>query len=58
MTFLVHYLRCSPMSQRMKANKESLEHLAPRVHKLAEFLCAPIGEGDTKEQDRRDQLGR
>ena len=44
------------MSQRTKANKETIESLAPRVKKLAEVLLAPIVEGDTKEQDRRKKL--
>ena len=33
-----------------------MESLAPRVKTLAEQLCGPIPEGDTKEQKRREKL--
>ena len=49
MTLLVHYPRCSPVSQKMKENKDAIESLAPRVRTLAESLCAPGSEDDTKE---------
>jgi hypothetical protein len=43
--------------QRMKANKQAIESLAPRVKVLAESLCAPVSEGDTREESRRKALG-
>ena len=55
---IVHYPQCLQKSQRMKANNQAIESLAPRVKTLAESLCTPISEGDTKEQDRRMKLER
>jgi len=40
----------------MKANKEAIELLAPRVKALAELLCTPVSEGDIKEEHRRNIL--
>ena len=45
-------------SQRTKANNQTIESLAPRVKALAELLCAPVSEGDVKEQERRKKLGQ
>ena len=42
----------------MKANKQSIESLAPRVKALAELLCTPAPEGDVREKSRRDTLER
>ena len=42
--------------QRTKANKQAIESLAPRVKALAELLCAPVPQGDAKEQERRKRL--
>ena len=42
--------------QRMKANGQIIESLAPRVKGLAELLCAPVPEEDIKEQERRKGL--
>ena len=42
----------------MKANKQSIESLAPRVKALAELLCTPAPEGDTREKSRRNNLER
>lgn len=42
----------------MKENKETIESLAPRVRTLAESLCTPVFEGNTKEQYRRKKLER
>ena len=55
---LLHFVRPTILtaSQRMKENNQAIESLAPRVKRLAELLCAPIVEGDTKEQDRRNKL--
>jgi hypothetical protein len=44
------------MSQRMKENEDAIGSLAPRVKTLTESLRAPISEGDTKEQHRREKL--
>ena len=48
-------LRCP---QRTKANRQTIESLAPRVKELAERLCEPVGEGDVKERERRTRLER
>ena len=40
----------------MKANKQAIESLAPRVKELAEKLCEPVGEDDIKERERRTRL--
>jgi hypothetical protein len=40
----------------MKANKQAIEVLAPRVKMLAEVLCTPTCEGDTREESRRKTL--
>lgn len=50
--------RCSSLSQRTAANAEAIESLAPRVEALAESLCTPVSEGDTKEESRRRILER
>ena len=42
----------------MKANKESIESLAPRIKSLAESLCVPGSEDDIKEKSRRKVLER
>ena len=42
----------------MKANKRSIESLAPRVKALAELLCTPAPEGDVREKSRRGTLER
>ena len=44
--------------QRTKANKQAIESLAPRVKALAESLCTPVSEGDTREESRRKALER
>ena len=49
----VRHLR---VPQQTKANTREIESLAPRVRVLAESLCAPISEGDTKEGSRRRDL--
>ena len=43
-------------AQRTKANREAIEALAPRVKALAESLCAPVSEGDAREESRRKTL--
>ena len=40
----------------MKANKQAIESLAPRVKALAETLCKPASEGDMNERERRQKL--
>jgi len=45
-------------AQQTKANKQMIESVAPRVKALAELLCAPVSEGDAKEQERRKELER
>ena len=42
--------------QQTKANNQAIESLAPRVKLLAESLCAPVSEGDIKEESRRKIL--
>ena len=42
----------------MKANKRSIESLAPRVNALHELLCTPALEGDVREKSRRGALER
>ena len=44
------------VSQRTRANEQTIELLAPRVKALAESLCAPVSQGDAKEQERRKDL--
>ena len=50
------YLQCSQALRPMKANKQAIESLAPRVKALAESLCKPVSEGDTRERERRQKL--
>ena len=53
------YLQFSPALQRMKANKQAIESLAPRVKALAESLCKPVSEGvAARERERRQNLER
>jgi len=40
----------------MRADKQAMESLAPRVTALAELLCAPVPQGDANEQERREEL--
>ena len=40
------------------ANRRALESLIPRVEMLAESLCAPVSEGDFREESRRKTLAR
>jgi len=40
----------------MKANKQAIESLAPRVKALAKLLCKPVSEGDVDERERRQKL--
>ena len=42
--------------QRMKANKQSIESLEPRIKALYESLCEPVPEGDITEKSRREVL--
>ena len=44
------------MFQRMEANKQAIDSLAPRVKALSASLCTPVSEDDFKEQERRKQL--
>ena len=55
---IVDYLRCSWVHKRTKANKQSIETLAPRIDALAESLRAPVPKGDIREQSRRKVLER
>ena len=57
-SFCVCHSRCSKGHQRTKANKQSIESLAPRICALAESLCAPVPKGDIREQSRRNVLER
>ena len=50
------YPQCSQAPQQMKANKQAIESLAPRVRTLAESLCKPVFEGDEGERERRQKL--
>jgi len=54
--FLIGYPQSLQVPQRMKANKQAIESLAPRVKKLAESLCKPVSEGDVDERKRRQKL--
>ena len=44
--------------QRMGANKQAIESLAPRIKHLSEMLCAPIAKDDAEEEARRRELER
>jgi len=44
--------------QRTKANKQTIESLAPRVKALADLLCSPVSEDDIEEESRRNILER
>ena len=46
------------VSQRTRGNEQAIESLAPRVEALSKLLCAPVSEGDAKEQERRKKLER
>ena len=46
----------SQAPQRTKANTQAIELLAPRVKALADSLCAPVSEGDIREELRRKAL--
>ena len=50
--------KCSQAHQQMKANKESIVSLTPRVKALAELLCVPASEGHVMEKSRRSILER
>ena len=57
MVYLSHMLLTMLMRlQQTKANNQAIELLAPRVKLLAELLCAPVSEGDIKEESRRKIL--
>ena len=51
-----YYPQHSHVPQRTKANKQAIETLALRIQTLAELLCTPAPEGDSKEEDRRRRL--
>ena len=55
-SFRIYYLRCLQVMQRTKANSQAIEALAPRVKALTESLCAPVSEGDIREESRRKIL--
>ena len=55
---LIHYPRRLQVLQRTKANRQTIESLAPRIRALLESLCAPVSEGDTREKPRRNILER
>ena len=40
----------------MKANKQAIESLAPRIEALAESLFKPVSKSDEKERKRRKKL--
>ena len=48
--------RCLGSPQRTQGNKQAIESLASRVKSLAESLCAPVSEGDAREELRRKRL--
>ena len=37
-------------------NKQAIESLALRIESLVKALCAPVSEGDTREELRRKRL--
>jgi hypothetical protein len=53
LAYVIHVLTGA---QRTRANRDMIEALAPRVKALAESLCAPVSEGDTREESRRKAL--
>jgi hypothetical protein len=55
-SFRIYYPRRLQVVQRTKANGGAIEVLAPRVKALAESLCAPVSEGDIREELRRKIL--
>jgi hypothetical protein len=52
----IYYPRHLQVVQRTKANSQAIEVLAPRVKALTELLCAPVSEGDIREELRRKIL--
>ena len=46
------------LGDRTVANRHAIESLIPRVRMLAESLCAPVSEGDIREESRRKTLAR
>ena len=54
----VHYPQHLPVPQRMKANEQAIESLAPRIKALSALLCTPVSGGDTRERPRRKELER
>jgi hypothetical protein len=52
----IPYVQRLQASQQTKTNGQAMESLAPRVKALAEQICGPILEGDTKEEKRRGKL--
>lgn len=62
-------VRCAPphpctistsltVPQRTMENNQAIESLAPRVKTLSKSLCAPVSNGDIKEESRRKTLGQ
>ena len=54
----VHYPQHLPVPQRMKANEQAIESLAPRIKALSALLCTLVSGGDTRERPRRKELER
>lgn len=52
----IRYPQRSQVPWRMKANKQAIESLIPRVIALDGFLCELVSEGDVKERGRRKKL--
>ena len=52
----IYRLQRLRISQRMKANTQAIESLAPRVKTLNELLRRPVPDGDVDEAARREKL--
>jgi hypothetical protein len=48
-TCRVHPIHTTHRFPSAQANNQAIESLAPRIKSLAESLCAPVSEGDTRE---------
>jgi hypothetical protein len=55
-SFQIYYPRRLQVVQQTKANSQAIEALAPRVKALTKLLCAPVSEGDIREELRRKIL--
>ena len=54
----IRYPQSLLASQRMKANEQAIESLAPRINAVSALLRTPASGGDVREQLRRRELKR